>query len=274
MDGEIFFNMFKEPHPIYGKSEFLLKRWQRYTIYVKSGSYVRSDNPSQLSINSSSLRVNKFGGGYSVPDSPKANVYATASVYLYDYIIVSDTWFLNNVYTASTVDSTPAGIGQYDSLTNQWVHNVGTWKDSPNTKFNNFLLRYNPLASSFERHAVYGGDSAYNPISIPPPYNSMTPSQYAEWMNTPIYRDDGTYFEIVRGYPRNHYIHKRGYFSLERYISYGLIGRTVTSTPYRRGMQTSATTIGPNGISDGSYPVQTTQVTNIDIIKSDNVIYR
>ena len=276
MNGEIYFNMLKEPHPILGKSEYLLKRWQKYTIYAKSGSYVRSDNPSQISINSSSVHYWKNNTSYTIPDSPKANVYSTNSIYLYDYVVVSDTWFLNNVYTASTVDTTPADIDHYAGSSNGkslFSHDANTWKNSPDTNYNNYLLRYNPLASTFRGHSVYGNDPLYNPIALPPPYSSMTPQQYVRWMNTPIFRDDGTYFEIVRGYPRNHYTHKRGYFALERYTSYGLDGRTVTSAPYRKGQQTSNTTVGPDGLNDGSSPVQVTQVSNVDLVKSDNVIY-
>jgi hypothetical protein len=210
---------------------------------------------------------------YTVPDSPKANVYSTNSIYLYDYVIVNDTFFLNSVYTASTTDATPSPIDFHDVQTNQWSHSINTWKDSPNTIYNNYVLRYNPLASTFEGFPVYGGDPSFHPFVIPSPFFPMTPEQYAELMNTPIYRDDGTYFEIVRGYPRNHYTHKRGYFALERFTTYGLVANTVTSASYRKGMQTAATTIGLTGISDGSDPVQTTQVTNIDLIKSDNVIY-
>jgi hypothetical protein len=274
MNGEIFFNMFKEPHPIYGKSEFLLKRWQRQTIYAKSGSYVRSDNPSEIKIHSSSIRRMTATTDYTVPDSPKANVYSTNSIYLYDYVVVSDTFFLNSVYTASSIDSTPATNGNY-VVGSQWYHGANTWLNSPNTIFNNYLLRYNPLASApgALNYPVYGDDPAYRPSFLPPPYDVMTPEQYVIWMQAPVYRDDGTYFEIVRGYPRNHYIHKRGYFALERFMSYGLANRTVTSASYRKGMQTNGTTIGPTGLSDGSDPVQSTQVTNIDLIKSDNVIY-
>ena len=262
MDGEIYFNMFKEPHPIYGSSGFLLKRWQKYTIYAKSGSYVRSENPSELAIHSSSIRQMTATSYYTIPDSPKANVYSTNSIYLYDYVIVSDTFFLNSVYTASSIDSTPAEINNYAGG-NRWHHGENTWINSPNTIFNNYILRYNPNASVVRGYPVYGYDPIY----------SGTP-QYTTLMKTPIYRDDGTYFEIVRGYPRNHYTHKRGYFSLERFTRYGIEDGNVISEFYRKGMQTSKTTIGPNGLSDGSPPIQTTRVTNIDLIKSDNVIYR
>lgn len=252
MNGEIFFNMFKEPHPVVGKSEFMLKRWRKHTIYYKSGSYVRSDNPSQITIHSSSVRQLTSTTTYVVPDSPKANVYSTNSIYLYDYVVVSDTWFLNNVYTASAIDATPAPDYLYDTFTNQWRHGINTWHDSPNAASNEYLLTYDPIKS---QPTWMGGVG--HPFYGPPI----------------IRRDDGTYFEIVRGYPRNHYIHKRGYFALERFTSYGMKEKQVTSATYRKGMQTSATTIGPTGISDGSDPVQNTQVTNIDLIKSDNVIY-
>ena len=266
--------MLKEPHPIVGRSEFLLKRWKKYTIYSKLGSYIRSDNPSEVSVHSSSIRQLTSTINYTVPDSPKANVYSTNSIYLYDYVIVSDTFFLNNVYTSSTADSTPSLDYSYAG-SNQWNHMTNTWHDSPNARENNFIWRYNPGASVQMGRPIYGYYAEYTPLVPIPisPYNGVTIEEYQELMETPVFRDDGTYFEIVRGYPRNHYTHKKGYFSLERYTSYGLSGRTVTSSSYRKGEQLNTTTIGPDGISDGSDPVQTTQVTNIDLIKSDNVIY-
>src|ERR1019366_2738157 len=145
MNGEIFFNMFKEPHPIYGRSEFMLKRWRKHTIYSKSGSYVRSYNPSEISIHSSSIRSLTATINYTVPDSPKANVYSTNSIYLYDYVIVSDTFFLNNVYTTSSVDSTPAPDFLYDTDQNLWNHSINTWHNSPNSKTNEYLLTYDPI---------------------------------------------------------------------------------------------------------------------------------
>lgn len=216
--------MFQKPHPIYGKSEFMLKRWRKSTIYALSGSYKRTESSS-----------------WHRTDDPNYNMYCTNSIYLYDYVIVSDTFFVNSVYTASSIDTTPSETSNYAPAFNEWYHGSNTWLNSPNTIFNNYILRYNPLASSFRGHPVYGYNPGYNPISLPPPYNTMTPQQYVTWMKTPIYRDDGTYFEIVRGYPRNHYIHKRGNFALERFTSYGLIGNTVTSASYRKGMQTAGT---------------------------------
>lgn len=282
--GEIFFNMNREPHPIVGRSEYMLKRWRKYTIYAKSGSYVRSDNPSEISMCSSSIRSLTNSSTYTIPDSPKANVYSTNSIYLYDYIVVSDYFMFTNVYTSSAVDTTPAASASYTATiggTAFFSHNPNTWLNSPNAIYNNYLLRYNPLASIQKNFPVYGLDSTFSPNVFPDPpvpSNISSSAQYQAWVSTPIYRDDGTYFEIVRGYPRNHYTHKRNKFALERFMSYGLtgnvmVGRTVTSASYRKGMQTLDTTIGLNGLNDGSDPVQSTQVTNIDLIQSDNVIF-
>lgn len=256
--------MFREPHPRYGVSEYMLKRWTKYTIYALSGSY---KHPESLS-------------WHSVSD-PHYNMYCTNSIYLYDYVLVSDKWFLASVYTSSAVDGTPANSASYFATINgtaSFMHNPNTWLNSPNAIYNNYLLRYNPYASSrqIEGFPVYGYDPKYNPSqgSISS-INGVqySPSQYAILMKTPIFTDDGTYFEIVTGYPRNHYTHKRSYLSPERFMSYGLAGNTVTSASYRRGMQTFMTTIGSNGLNDGTSPIQATTVTNIDIIQSNNVIY-
>jgi hypothetical protein len=244
------------------------------------------------------MLTNQFS--YTIPDSPKANVYSTNSIYLYDYVIVSDNWMFTTVYTTSTVDSTPADSGSYRGQVNgtaSFFHNENTWRNSPNAIYNNYLLRYNPLASYQRSFPVYGFDSNYYPPSIsdtrnflpptlpiPPQYpyppfpQTITAAEYQTLMQMPIYRDDGTYFEIMRGYPRNHYTHKRNKFALERFMSYGVSGngtdgRTVTSVLYRKGMQTSRTTIGLDGLNDGSDPIQSIQVTNIDLVQSNNTIF-
>lgn len=263
LSGEIFFNMFRKTHPLLGVSEYMLKRWTKQTIYALSGSYKHPESQSWHSVS-----------------DPRYNMYCTNSIYLYDYVLVSDNWFFATVYTSSAIDSTPSTIGDYVGIFNgtaSFAHNPNTWRNSPNAIYNNYLFRYNPVESSFQRYSVYGYDPKFTPS-----FNyldsttglTLTPAQYSQWMKTPIFTDNDTYFEIITGYPRNHYTHKRGYFSAERFMSYGLLmGNTVSSASYRRGMQTSATTIGSNGLEDGSSPVQQTTVTNIDIIQSNNVIY-
>jgi hypothetical protein len=198
-------------------------------------------------------------------------MYSTNSIYLYDYVLVNDAFFDAAVYTSSSVDSTPAGIASYAGTINgtaSFSHSANTWKNSPNATTNNYLLRYNPLASSFRKFPVYGLDPGY-----------AATASYQALMATPIYTDNGTYFEIVSGYPRNHHTHKRNMFAAERFTSYGLtgdlfIGTTITSASYRTGFQTAATTINSGGLSDGTDPVQSFQVTNINFIQSNNVIYQ
>lgn len=238
LNGEIYFDMTRDNHRLYGKSKFMLKRWKKFDIFTKSGSFIRSDNARE-------------------------NTYSSTSVYLYDYVVVDDTFFYNNVVTSSYVSSVPA-TDDYYAGGNTWTHTINTWINSPNAITNNFIWRFNPIASDpgARNHPVYGFDPVY-----------FGSDDFNKLMQTPIYRDDGTYFEIIRGYPRNHFYHKRNIFSLERFISYGVEDGRITTQVYQKGRNSAATTIGLNGIADGTDPIQTAQVSNVDIIKSDNVIY-
>jgi hypothetical protein len=65
---------------------------------------------------------------------------------------------------------------------------------------------------------------------------------------------DGSHLEIAKGYPRNHYTHKNQLFTPER------------------NQQTISTTIGEDGLEDGTLPVQTFEVSNVNLVQSDNVI--
>ena len=158
--------MFKEPHPVVGRSEYMLKRWRKHTIYNLSGSYKHPESQS-----------------WSRVDDPRFNMYSTNSIYLYDYVLVSDMWMFSTVYTSSAVDSTPASANNYVGTFNgtaSYTHNPNTWINSPNAIYNNYLLRYNPMASIYEKFPVYGIDPQYYPSFIPsassiPP--NLTPAQ-------------------------------------------------------------------------------------------------
>jgi len=228
--GEISFDMTVDQHATGSRSDYLLKRWRKFTIYAKSGSYNRTDNPLE-------------------------NLYSTSSVYLYDYVVVRKDWYSSMVYTSSFIDTTPA---DYTSETgsNQWFHRENTFRNSPNAIVNNYQLQYNPIASGiFPARPRYG----YSPL-----FPSFNPP--------PIYTDQGEYFEIVGSYPLNHFTHKRSLFSLFNMTTYGMEAGVVTSGSYFRCQQTITTTIGENGLEDGSAPVQSTQVGNLNLIQSDNVI--
>ena len=254
MNGEIFFDMIKQPHPVLGSTKFLLKRWKKYTIYAKSGSYVRTSYTKSgsygwdgTSNTAGSFRTNTPTRGtyYNESNPLSEDLYQTNSVYLYDYVVVTDKWFYEMVYTASIVDSTPSLDGDYVPI-NTWNHYQNTFKNSPNATTNNFLYTYNTNASFLAGHPCYGPDS--------------------------IDRDDGTYFEILRGYPRNHFTHKRELFSLFKETTYRKVNGEITYGSYVRNSQTITTTIGSNGLEDGSAPIQSTQVGNVNLVKTDNVI--
>lgn len=217
-DGRMLFDMTRQTTPSGSTTVYLLKRWKKYSIYSKSGSWNRTDNVTD-------------------------NLYSSSSVYLYDYVVVSEAFFNNIAYTSSFVDSVPGNPGSEFSPTQDlWTHFANTFKNTPNGKTNNFLLT---LFFNGIRH-----------ITNPPV----------------IITDQGEYFEIAGGYPRNHFTHKRDYFSLYNLTTYGLQAGTVTSGSYRRNQQTIDTTIGQDGLADGSSPVQTTPVGNLNLIQSDNVI--
>lgn len=221
MIGELYVNMVEQDHPITGSSPFLLKRWRKFSIYSKSGSYVRTENPID-------------------------NVYQSGSVYLYDYIAVSKDFYSRLVYTSSFVDDTPSVNDDWVEAEQGWQHREGTFRNSPNATTNNYMLTYDPITSIGEGHPVYGL-----------PY---------------VYTDDGTYFEVVKGYPRNHLSHKRDIFSLFRVRSIVKRSGQVLQEMYVRNRQTNTTTIGTDGLEDGSYPVQTIQVGNVNLYRTDNVI--
>ncbi len=239
MDSEVFFDMTRAMHPTSGSSQFMLKRWTRYSIYSKSGSFLRTENV-------------------------RDNLYASGSVYLYDYVMVSDKFFADLVYTASTYDTTPAADSYYSysspynpnvlATTNLWRHLVGTFKNSPNAITNNYLLTQS-LEKSYTHSAQWPNGTGHPVYEFPA-----------------VLRDDGIYFEIVRGYPRNHFSHKRDFFSLYDMTVFGFSNGAVTQGTYFRNRQTPQSTIGANGLEDGSDPVQSTPVGDVNLIQTDNVI--
>lgn len=252
MNGEIYFDMTKDQYPISGSSKYLLKRWTKHSIYTKTGPYVRgvyqrsgSYQYSNHSLGTSSCYYTNYpypSGGtyYTQSNNINENLYSSSSVYLYDYIVVSDKWFYDLVYTASFSSSVPMNKGGIYPRGCLWVHSPNTFKTSPNSITNNYVL-----TSS----RTFG----------PPVFGFY-------FYDTYLQVDDGVYFEIVNGYPKNHFIHKRDFFSLNKYITYGYPGY------YYRNRQSVDTTIGEDGLEDKSLPVQSVEVGNLNLIQTDNVI--
>lgn len=255
--------MREQQHPIVGSSKFLMKRWTRYSIYSKSGPHIRAnyvksgsygwDGKTNNAINETidvsydyTNNTNK-GSVLNQPSPINVNLYQTCSIYLYDYVIVSDNFYYSNVYTASVVDSTPNYSSEWVgtlSSPNLWIHNAYTFKNSPNAITNNYVFGYT-------RSELFPPKPIFENF---------------------MYRDDGVYFEIVKGYPRNHFTHKRDLFSLYSFKTIGKVNDVTSYGYYVKNRQSSTSTVGLDGLEDGSLPIQSIQVGNLKLVQTDNVI--
>lgn len=265
MNGEIFFDMIREQHPISGSSKYLLKRWQKYTIYARNGlyntgssCYVDSsfDNPYLTQTEKSSSYVRDY--------DQRSQLYSTNSIYLYDYVIVSDKFFYDMVYTASVADFIPSWDSDSTGYDPNHPNNPIPWTgEGPNPFLNTPPENYSPVQ--------YPWNHKENTFKNSP--NAITNNYILRNRGLPvILRNDGTFFEIVKGYPRNHYTHKRSLFSLFSMKTYGLENRKVITGIYYRNHQTIDSTIGVDGIQDGTSPVQSVLVGNLNLIRTDNAI--
>ena len=84
-----------------------------------------------------------------------------------------------------------------------------------------------------------------------------------------VLRPDTKYFELVRGYPRNHASHKSIQFSKSKHAKY--VNETY-NVIYVKGRQTIDSTINLSGIDDGTFPVETFNVSNVNVRNQGNVI--
>jgi hypothetical protein len=171
-------------------------------------------------------------GSWNRTSNPNDNLYITNSVQLYEYMAVSEDWFKSIVYTDA--------INIYSPLSDVGYHNAYTFKNTPNMTRND--IKADPI-----NNGTFMGNTYYK-------------------------IGDGSYLEITRGYPRNHYTHKRHIFSPYSLQSLGKTGQDIISGVYIRSQQTITTTVGDDGLGDGSLPVQSIDVSNIDLIQSNNVI--
>lgn len=167
--------------------------------------------------------------------NPRDNIYITNSVQLYNYVLLSDAWYTSIVYTNLTTNG--------DILPDPGVHLPKTFKNTVNQTKNN--IKSPPIEV---------GDGSWT-------------------AGTSFYKiDNGSYLEIVNGYPRNHYTHKRHLFSPSKTLKIGKYGNNTISESYIRSQQTIYTTIETAGLEDGTIPVQSFNVSNVNLVQSDNVI--
>lgn len=203
-------------HPII---YYMLKVWDKYYYYNKTGNYEHTTNPLD-------------------------NTYESSSIYLYKYIIVDERYmrtliyFTDNVYLPQLTSYDSKSISNtFNGLIPGYTHAVNTFIGTPDESVNNISASYN------SSHIIPG----YSPNYV---FNINPSSQY---------------FELITGYPRNHYTHKLQQFSKTKY-------GTVNNGIFIKGQQTVDTTIGANGINDGSYPVQSTNTSNVNVVNITNTI--
>lgn len=215
------------PHS-YGQDRyFLVKKWDKYTIYAKSGSYSRSSSRSD-------------------------DVYVSNSIWLYSLVSMT-TWMYNTIfYTSSCLVRSGSPWDVTDEYVNAndfyfYKHYANTAKYTPNERINTFRA---------------------DPVHYSPPWPvdvAQPGSRYDIAQNVK--------FEVFCGYPRNHYTHKRMQYSMVKFPSLSGKFKKQTEQIYIRGSQTVNTTIDNlSGLEDASLPVQTIQTSNVNLVKSDNVI--
>ena len=167
-------------------------------------------------------------------DSFSNNMYSSGSIYLYNLSLVSAEFYNSLIYTEDTWSYTD--ISEiYNAATFRWFHRKNTFKNTPNMTVNNIVV------------------NSYNPIDY-----TITLKQL----------DVPSYFELFSNYPKNHISHKKLNFSNEKYgIKLGS-----EKSLYIKSKQTSDTTIGRDGITDGSSPVEITNTSNVNVVQKTNVI--
>jgi hypothetical protein len=166
------------------------------------------------------------------------DVYSSSSIDLFKLVLVNEN-FMRQIIHFDTNESSGWYIPcyTYDGATGHYLHQVNTFKGTPDQIVNDI------------------SSSVVNPIIPTDLYLTRFPA--------------GSYFQIVRGYPRNHYNHKRQLFSK---FKFPIFIDLDTNTIYVKGRNTSDTTVNENGINDGSTPIQSLNVSQVDVLNPTNVI--
>jgi hypothetical protein len=208
---------------------YMLKSWEKFDYFAKSGEYVRSNNPV-------------------------ADTYDSSSVYLYKYIMVDEQFmnehvhFYNNI-TTSVVPADPSYAYTTIGGTRYYQHRANTFKNTPDQIFSN-------VSASLV-------DAYYLP-------DGVTPSPFFDPLLFNVTRFPlSQYFELTRGVPRNHYTHKFQQLSSAKHPKY--IGED-DNVIYVKSRQTIDTTINVGGIDDGTFPVESFNVSNVNVKNQGNVI--
>jgi hypothetical protein len=192
---------------------YLMKVWEKYSYYYKTGPYFHTDTPSE-------------------------NTYASNSVYLYRYVAVAEPFMRRYVYWYDLKSNLiPNTDPSYTWNGSQYLHKTSTFIGTPDQNVSN----------------VYATGMQW----------------YAPTTFTLNFRNDNQYFEIVSGYPRNHYTHKLELFSKTQHARFV---DSNTNAIYKKGRNTINTTISTTGIEDGTFPVQSFNTSNVNVVNSTNVL--
>lgn len=192
---------------------YMLKIWDIKSYYVKTGEYSRTNNPND-------------------------DHYSSASVSLYKYVMVDESFMRRMTYFYEN-SSAGANDPTYNFFNGAYTHSVNTFRNTPDQIVSN----------------VYVVPSTINPIN---------PADFQIAVNNNL-----QYFELSIGYPRNHYTHKMEKFSKTRYPRFV---NQLTSSLYTKGKQTIDTTIGLDGIDNGTFPVESFNVSNVNVVNTSNII--
>lgn len=211
------------PHASGSSKYFIVKKWDKHTIYSRNGSHVRSSSKAE-------------------------ETYSSNSIWLYSLMGVTPEWYSQIFYTTDYY----ALSGSIWNLTEnvvffggspRYFHNANTAVGTSNKKINTL--------KSYDQHI---GESLV-----------LASGSYDIAQNT--------YFEVFAGYPRNHYTHKRMQYSPVKFLSLSGRYKNQTAQIYTKGTQTIDTTIdNESGLEDASLPVQSIETSNVNLVKSDNVI--
>lgn len=230
------------------QNRYLLKNWNKEYVWYRIGEYIQPQTMNSQSVSIYKTEIWK-GSGYE-------NLVFTSSFTLRMPLT-------HLYYTPNLTQYSPKIVIDGDFCTLHF--DAGTFKYGPNSTKNNVYF-YSKLVD---------GSGVYNYFS-----SSLDIDQY---------------YETFTGYHRNHLNHKKIIFTKESKPKTVNLNTTFSSSigiadtygvrpisyhkiveqgydRYIKSRQTESTTIGEDGLEDNSIPIQTVNVSTINIIKTNNTL--
>ena len=195
---------------------------------------------------------NKLDYSFPIGLYNKKSTVVSQSIYLYDTEILNESEFSTLVYTSSfnevvsnaTINRLKPHINEfspgYIKTPTGWIfpHDTLTFKNTPNHTKNNKFSLFDPLYPSHSYTFI---------LNFPKTY------------------------ELTSGYSRKHLNNKKIHFSP---VSFSTINgyTNISGSRYIKSRQTLKTTVNLDGLEDNTVPIQSINVSNINIVRNDNVI--